>query len=324
MPENGEYRRFDVESLEDVRAALDRDGVAVVKGVVDAGSVTRYRDGVFRGLSQLTAKMEKPVRQDDKSTWKTFSRLRPSHSMLVQHWGVGHMPAVWDIRQDRRVIEPFAVLSGTPAEDLLVSFDGLSVHFPPEVTGRGWYKKHWFHTDQSSTKVGRHTVQGFLNLYDVREGDATLRVLRGSHLSHESFFRDSGIVCTENWFKPSDELIARHLAAHEPACVLCDAGDLVLWDSRTFHHGVQPTKGRATSDTIRMAVYVCYTPRAMAKRGALKRKREHFEMRRTTSHWPHQPRAFAKTPQLYGEPAPDVGALDEPIVTELGMGLAGF
>lgn len=88
------------------------------------------------------------------------------------------MPVLWDARQNAGVIEPFSVLhGGVPPKDLLVSFDGLSVHFPPEETGRGWFRKHWFHTDQASTKEGRHCVQGLLSLHDVREGDATLRVL---------------------------------------------------------------------------------------------------------------------------------------------------
>lgn len=324
MPADSEYRRFDVASLDDLDAALDRDGVAVVKGVVSPDDVVRYRDGVFRGLGQLTRHMEKPVDPSDPSSWRTLLDLRVMHSMLMQHWGVGHMPVAWDVRQDRRVIEPFSVLNGgLPPEDLLVSFDGLSVHFPPEATGRGWYRNHWFHTDQASTKVGRHCVQGFVNLYDVREGDATLRVLRGSHASHAAYFRDAGVTCRKDWFKVTDDDISNHLSRHEPACVVCDAGDLVLWDSRTFHHGVEPTRGRKQQAT-RMAIYVCYSPRGSAKPHALKRKREHFENRRTTCHWPHEPRAFPKTPQLYGAKPPPVGSLDAPAVNELGRRLAGL
>lgn len=325
MPSDSEYRRFDVASLADLDDALERDGVAVVKGAVSPEDVLRYREGVFRGLGQLTSKMPRPVRADDPQSWKTLFELGVSHSMLIKHWGVGHMPVAWDIRQNLGVIEPFsAVNGGARPEDLLVSFDGLSVHFPPEVTGRGWYRKPWFHTDQASVKVGRHCVQGLVNLYDVREGDATLRVLRGSHESHAAYFRDAGVTCRADWHKlDGDAGIPPSLSRHEPACVVCDAGDLVLWDSRTFHHGVQPTRGRARPAT-RMAVYVCYTPRDRARPAALKRKREHFEGRRTTSHWPHEPRAVSKTPQLYGKPAPDVGELGEPAITGLGQRLAGL
>lgn len=324
MPADSEYRRFDVASLDDLDAALTRDGVAVVKGVVSREDLRRYRSGVFQGLNQLTRNMPKPVKSDDPASWRTMLDLGVMHSMLIQHWGVGHMPVIWDVRQNPSVIRPFSVLnSGVPAEDLLVSFDGLSVHFPPEVTGRGWFRKHWFHTDQASTKVGRHCVQGLLNLYDVREGDATLRVLRGSHASHAAYFRDAGVTCKKDWYKVTDDDIARHLSQHEPACVMCDAGDLVLWDSRTFHHGTEPTRERKQAAT-RMAIYVCYSPRAAANPHALKRKRGHFENRRTTCHWPHEPRVFSKTPQFYGAPIPNVGTLDAPVVTDLGKRLAGL
>eukprot|EP00873_Tetraselmis_striata_P041631 jgi/Tetstr1/461895/TSEL_006973.t1 len=256
VPADAEYRRFDVASLADLDAALERDGVAVVKGAATPEEVERYRAGVFDGLAQLTRYMERPVRQVDPASWKSLRDLGVSHSMLMNTGSVGHMPVLWDARQNAGVIEPFSVLhGGVPPKDLLVSFDGLSVHFPPEETGRGWFRKHWFHTDQASTKEGRHCVQGLLSLHD-------------------------------DWSQVTDALIRDHLSRHEPACVVCDAGDLVLWDSRTFHHGVEPTRGRRRPAT-RMAMYVCYSPRASAKPAALKRKRGQFAERRTTNHWPH-------------------------------------
>jgi hypothetical protein len=57
--------------------------------------------------------------------------------MLLQHFSLGHMKPVWDIRQHNKVCETFEKIWDIPKNDLLVSFDGLSVHLPPEKTNKG-------------------------------------------------------------------------------------------------------------------------------------------------------------------------------------------
>nr|WRJ69668.1 2OG-Fe(II) oxygenase superfamily [Oceanusvirus sp.] len=324
-----EYRTF-YTTVEGADAALRRDGVAVIPGLLSKSEIERLRAEMFGVLGRVTAHCSKPITEDDPASWRSLHELYPMHSMLLQHWQLGQSQPVWDIRQTDSVIQPFCEIWKTKPADMLVSFDGLSVHFPPELTKcektdreRGWFRKGWFHTDQASTKKGRHCVQGFVNLYDVNRGDATLRVLTGSHNSHEKYFANSGIVCKQDWHKVSDQAIADHFSEHAPARVLSKEGDLVLWDSRTIHHGSEPLKGRAEPNT-RMAVYVCYTPRRWATKNDLKRKREHFANARVTSHWPHKPRVFGLKPQTYGKPLPRVDPLPKPTVGELGRRLAGF
>jgi hypothetical protein len=55
-------------------------------------------------------------------------------------------------------------------------------------------------------------------------------------------------------------------------------------------------KGREKED-MRVAAYVCYTPRKWATEKDLKRKMAHFIEGRTTTHWPHAPKAFPKGPR---------------------------
>lgn len=59
------------------------------------------------------------------------------------------MQAAWDVRQHDKVIDAFGELWGT--RDLLTSFDGMSISFPPEATGRGWHRANslWLHSDAS-------------------------------------------------------------------------------------------------------------------------------------------------------------------------------
>ena len=114
--------------------------------------------------------------------------------MLHQHFGVGHAQAVWDVRQHPRVAGVFADLWQTAAEDLLVSFDGFSLHVPPEQNGnRGWFRQPWMHVDQSYTRNGFECVQGWVTAHPVEEGDATLAFLRGSHAHHGTVADTCGI-----------------------------------------------------------------------------------------------------------------------------------
>ena len=48
--------------------------------------------------------------------------------MLVQHFQVGHMQQIWDVRQHKNVQKVFQDIWGT--EDLAVSFDGCSFGLP--------------------------------------------------------------------------------------------------------------------------------------------------------------------------------------------------
>ena len=41
--------------------------------------------------------------------------------------------------------------------------------------------------------MGRHCSQGFVNLYDVNEGDATLTILEGSDQHHADFYAHFGL-----------------------------------------------------------------------------------------------------------------------------------
>lgn len=59
-----------------------------------------------------------------------------------------------------------------------------------------------------------------------------------------------------------------------------EAGDLILWDSRTIHFNCAPT-----GDRTRVVVYVCMAPASHASKETLERKAEIFEQRLATTHW---------------------------------------
>ena len=76
------------------------------------------------------------------------------------------------------------------------------------------------------------------------------------------------------------------------------AGDLVIWDSRTFH---QNTCGDTKCKEERLIQYLCYLPK-YGEGNTLKEEKKrinYFKTIRTTSHWPYPMNVVPKQPNMY-------------------------
>ena len=74
--------------------------------------------------------------------------------------------------------------------------------------------------------------------------------------------------------------------------VVAQAGDLILWDSRTVHCNTpaleNPTEAEhPTTDFLRIASYVCMTPREFSDPTVVRVRERAYDNRMTTGHWPH-------------------------------------
>jgi hypothetical protein len=310
---------------EQLHETLQTHGVAVIPNLLTPGECQAMENGLWHYLATVTAKLPKPIRRDDPTTYATYAQLSPLHSMLLHHWGIGQAQVLWDLRQNPRLVDVFAKLWQSAPEDLLVSFDGASFHFPPEVTGTGWYAADWYHVDQSYLRTGLQCVQSWVTAREVRPGDATLSVLQGSHRYQAEFARTfPADLSREDWFK----LEERHLAFYRerqcrPLDLTCPAGSLVLWDSRTVHMGKEAQRTRAEPN-FRCVAYLCYTPRSWATPEVLRCKQQMVQELRTANHYPHRPRVFPQFPQTWGQPLPDIAPIPAPVLTPLGRRLAGY
>jgi ectoine hydroxylase-related dioxygenase (phytanoyl-CoA dioxygenase family) len=191
---------------------------------------------------------------------------------------------MWDARTEPGIIDAFARLWGT--DELLVSFDTINISFPNRKDSP--WKGSPPHVDQSPFRQGLHCVQGIINLSKAGPEDGGLVVYPGSHKYLEEFFETQTDKSTWDrrdaygfqesqveWFK--NKGIA-------PVKVCAEVGDLIMWDSRTVHHPIQPSK---LSNTIRTVIYASYTPARFAHPESLKVKAEIFEKFGGTTHWAH-------------------------------------
>lgn len=286
-------------------ATLSDNGFEVVDNIIDMNTCIKLRTEMWNWLNAKTKNCDRPIVENDFTTYKTIFELRPLHGMLLQHWDTGHNPMSWTIRQHPAVIERFADIWGT--EDLVTSFDGLSISLPPEYTNRGWHHSgksscsEWFHCDQSFTRNEFECVQGLVNLYDINSGDATLRVLNKSHLLHGEVARKLNLIAKQDWYKlqPHEkDYYLQRLGHSADICVKAKAGSLILWDSRLIHQGTEPKPDRQQIN-YRCALYVCMLPKKNCNSNMLRKRIRCFEDRRTTNHNPVKVKMFSRLPNTW-------------------------
>lgn len=322
--EQYEYEKY-VCSKDTLKETIDKYGVAIIPSVIDAEECLKMRAGMWQSIEKITENFDVPIKQNDSSTWSSFPQLYPLHSMLLQRYGLAHAQYYWDLRQNENIVDVFATLWNVANDELLVSFDGLSLHLPPEETGRGYFRNNtWLHCDQSPTRNGFECVQSFLTANEIRAGDATLSFLEGSNRLHGEFAAKFNITEKGDWYKLNETEQKFFLDnGCERKCIMCPAGSLVLFDSRTQHQGIESLKSRPIQNE-RCIIYLCYTPRERATAANLKKKIKAFEERRTTSHWPHKPMLFPINPRTYGGALPDIAEIDPPVLNDLGRRLVGY
>ena len=322
-----EYEKYITDS-NNVLDTLNKYGVAIIPDILNQPECDTIKQGMWDYLENITAKLPVPIKKDKTSTWTSYKQLYPQHSMLLKHWSIGHAQFIWNLRTNNKIIEPFEKIWNVSKEDLLVSFDGVSFHMPPEITGFGWAEKQdkaWLHTDQSYLRNNRECVQGWVNAYDTNEGDATLIILEGSHKYHGDFAKEFDEKSPDDWVLLNQAQIKWYTDSKKcvKKMIKCPAGSLVLWDSRTIHCAKKPEPKRHQPN-YRCVVYVCYTPRSFASTGMLNAKINAWKNLRTTSHWPHNPHPCELYPNTFGNPIPQIVQITKPEINELALRLIGY
>jgi hypothetical protein len=342
-------------TVETAKEKLREHGVAVLLNALDKDGVQKMQDGMWDTLGWMSQNMETPIVRGDPKTYATAREFAPNHGALFQGWrGLAHRQHIWDAREAAALA--FAEIWGCAPEELLCSFDATSmgiVHLA-EPSSTGWERGNvWLHVDQSPTRPEFECVQSWISGEDVEAGDATLRVMPGTHLQMREFAEHFGITETKDWYKLTAEERAWFAEqGYEDIRIMAPAGSLVLWDSRLVHSGAAPLR-EAQNQKPRNVVYVCMQPRHVTVRGmdqgmekrrlttkemktletTLKKRRAIFDptndsrFLRMTTHWPRKVLLFGTFPRSYG-PKPEswskVPTGEMPKLTSLQRRLAGL
>lgn len=325
-----EYDRY-VCTTDKIRDKINEYGVAIVPNVLDKKEIKAMKKGAFELFEHITQNLDTPFKEKDKNTWKELAKLSPLHSMLYQHYSLGHAQYIWDLRQNPKIVNIFASIWNVKQDELLVSFDGLAFHVPHEITNKGFYRGNkWFHTDQCPKSSEFKCIQSWITAYDVNEGDATLSFLEKSNSHHHELKTRFNNTTKDDWYKVNDEeykYFTETLKCKE-MCIKCPAGSMVFFDSRTLHCGKEPDKDRK-KENFRNIAYICMLPRkTIESPKILSKKQEAFNEMRMTSHWANRCKLFPKNPRIYDktqqEEIDKLVEIGKPKLTDLGKKLAGF
>ncbi len=172
---------------------------------------------------------------------------------VLDGYGAGHLAGAWEARLDARVRDVFAALWRTA--ELVSSVDAVCA-VRPLRSGQRPRPQPLIHTDENPFGPGAdtdalHVAQGALSLPATSASSAGTTVVAGSHKHHRRLltqqFPNAELASAPhvNWYELRDDR-ARNEARwllQQPGCRLVDvetqAGDLLLWDSRTFHYGLR-------------------------------------------------------------------------------------
>lgn len=315
------YQNYEC-SIDNIKDTLQKYGVAVVPDILNDEEIENMRKGMWDTVEYLTSKLETPLDRDNTKTWDAWFQLLPMHDMLLQTFSIGHSQFVWDIRQNPKIAKVFSKIWDCPIMDLNSSFDALSFHLPPEITGKGWYQNNdWLHVDSSFLRSNFECVQSFVTGYDINDGDASLTILEGSNNYHKKCGEEFEITNLNDWNILTQDQIDFYLSKGcKRKTVKAKAGSIILWDSRTVHCGTEPIIKRKDPN-FRLVTYMCMTPKSFADESLLQQKIDAFENMFMTSHCPHRPRKFPKRKRGL---TIDVPELPKPELTDLGRSLVGY
>lgn len=266
---------------------LERDGYVVVPNVISSEVCEAFIEEAWSWLESFPY----GFKRDDRSTWTKEHLPFGQEKGLYNRYSVNHEDFVWKIRTQPGILKVFEQVWGT--DDLIASFDGMNVSLPiNERFGRTDIAptKPWPHLDQDPRTIERlELYQGIANLSTNGPEDGGLVVLSGSHRLHKKHFesiggfrKDSDLGHGANGYMYLDDDADWYRNEGCKEVKICaNAGDLILWDSRTIHWNSAPT-----GDRTRFATYVCYCARDRMSEEDLQKKMGVWEAKKGTTHWP--------------------------------------
>ena len=183
---------------------------------------------------------------------------------------------MWNIRSNRNIKRVYSRVWNT--NELLVSFDGCGVYRDWRYDSRWKTKGGWYHVDQNPIKKpDRCCVQGFVSLTNQNETTGGLIVIPYTHLRFAQI-KELGRRPKDLIMIPRNHpILDRGRAIGK--FIQCQAGDLVLWDSRLVHCNspafyVEERHKNEPVGFLRIVAYVSMSPTAFVRDYTLEKFRQ--------------------------------------------------
>jgi hypothetical protein len=284
---NVEYKhvpRLEAGSAESL-TYLEEEGYVVIANVL---SLAQSKTALTKLWDYLEA-LGTGINRLDANTWDDDRWPTAVHGGILPGFGIGQTDAQWYIRDMPKVKQAFASIWNT--DDLLVSFDGVSLWRPWHLND-SWKTNvggSWLHIDQHPIgRPGRQCVQGLVNLLPTSEATGGNVIVPGSH----KMFSSIPQTHTERLGKIPQEIDHFRFTRDDPIfqdheLITChmEAGDLLLWDSRTVHCSNSADDTGQNADLLRAISLICMMPRSMSNPDVISRRKAAVKKRTSTTNW---------------------------------------
>jgi len=266
---------------------LDEHGYVIFANALTTAEANKALDLLWDYLEEL----ETGIDRTDRKTWGDDRWPTAVHGGILPSYGIGHSAAQWFIRDVPNVKQCFAqVWDGD--EDLLVSFDGVTI-WRPWTYEESWKTNagnSWLHIDQHPIgRPGKHCVQGLVNLLPTSPETGGNVVIPGSHRLFEKIpeqytERLDRIHPSIDHFRfPNDD---ENLVQNQPVMCHMEAGDLLLWDSRTIHCSAPSlTTPSRDDELLRAASLICMMPRSKSNPEVIEKRKAAVDNLTSTTNW---------------------------------------
>ena len=266
---------------------LEEHGYVIFANALTATEASKAVGLLWDYLEEL----ETGIDRADIDTWGDDRWPTTVHGGILPSYGIGHSAAQWFIRDVPNVKQCFAqVWDGD--EDLLVSFDGVTI-WRPWTYEESWKTNagnSWLHIDQHPIgRPGKHCVQGLVNLLPTSQETGGNVVIPGSHRLFEKIpeqyaERLDRIHPSIDHFRfPNDD---ENLVQNQPVMCHMEAGDLLLWDSRTIHCSAPSlTKPSRDDELLRAASLICMMPRSKSNPAVIEQRKAAVKNLTSTTNW---------------------------------------
>ena len=269
---------------------LASEGFVVIKGALSPSEAEHALNLTWDYLEQLGTGIDR----NDMTTWGDDRWPIVTSGGIVPGLGIGHSEAQWFTRSVPSIKTAFASIWDD--DNLLASFDGMALWRPTDVdpkweTTRGG---SWLHVDQHPiTRPGMHCVQGAVSLLATSPSAGGNILIPGSHKWFSSIpdRYSERLGRLPEWLDhfrfPADD---PRLQETPPIMAHMEAGDMMLWDSRTVHcssPGLEPAKATDPSmpALIRAASLVCMMPKSKANDDVIAKRRAAVDAVISTTNW---------------------------------------
>lgn len=312
--------QYQANTKEEIFDRLNRYGICYIPDVLNDQERLNMISGTWDFFEHVTKNELTPISRSDPQTWSSFDILSAGLGMIYHYWNVGHSQHLWDIRQNNKLLQIYSELYDTDPTDLLVSFDGMAFLLPPEQTNEHWHKERdcHLHLDQRLSITERTGFQSYVTAYDIKEGDATIRFLEGSHKYTRKFVQRFGEFTEGDWVIFNEHHLEYYRSKCNEVFLRCPAKSLVLWDSRLVHCGSNPRRNRKNQN-IRCIAYVTYAPKETAEESDITIKKKALKEKLTSNHYPQRASYFPTHPSGH-----QLNEIPAPKLLPIGYSLAGY